>query len=366
MKYFIVVGEKSGDTHAANLCRSIFELDANAKITGWGGENMQKSGVNILKNYKDLAFMGFWEVIKNLPSILGFLRLIKKQIIDFKPDIIILVDYAGFNLRIAKWAKIYGFKTAYYIAPKAWAWNANRAFKIKKFVDLLLVIFPFEKTFFEKYNINTEYVGNPILDEIAGFKKNENFKADNNLNNLPIIALLPGSRVQEINLMLNQMSSLSTDFQNYQWVIAGVSHLDKEIYKNCPENFKIIYNQTYDLLSYATAAIVTSGTATLETALFGVPQVVVYKTSNITYLIAKKLVNLPFISLVNLVAEKEVVKELIQNDYHLENLKIEFLKVTEDTNFINKQLVNYRDLKIKIGNAGASKKAAQSIIKILN
>lgn len=364
MKYFIVAGEKSGDMHAANLCLELAKSQPDTEMTGWGGENMEGAGVKILKNYRELAFMGFWEVIKNLPTILGFLRLAKKQIQDFNPDVVILVDYAGFNLKLAKWAKNQGFKVVYYIAPKAWAWRASRAEAIKKYVDLLLVIFPFEKVFFEKYGINTQFVGNPLFDEIAKFKANPAFKKEHGLRDKPIVALLPGSRKQEIESMLQLMANLTKEYTDIQWVVAGISSFDIEFYTVHGGDFRIVFDQTYDLLSVVTAAIVTSGTATLETALFKVPQVVVYKTSNFSYQIAKRLVQIKYISLVNLVAQKEVVKELIQDEYSLENTKKELEKVLFDNKFRDNQLIEYKGIIETLGTSKASENAALEILKL--
>jgi lipid-A-disaccharide synthase len=364
MKYFIITGEKSGDMHAANLCKALYDLDKNAEICGWGGENLQASGVKILKNYNELAFMGFWEVIKNLKKILGFLSLVKKQIAVFKPDVIIFVDYAGFNLRVAKWAKNSKCKTAFYIAPKAWAWQKSRVFSIKKYIDELLVIFPFEKSFFEQYGINTTFVGNPLFDEIKNFKQNINFKAEYDFDNRPIIALLPGSRKQEVSNMLALMLEIHEEYNNYRFVVCGVSSLSSDCYELVKDKISVIYDKTYDVLSIAKAAIVTSGTATLETALFEVPQVVVYKTSNFSYQIAKRLIDIKYISLVNLVSEKEVVKELIQGEYNLATLKDSLNNILENNNYKINQLNDYKALKENLGGTGASLKAANQIFKL--
>lgn len=364
MKYFIVAGEKSGDMHAANLCLELAKSSPNAEMMGWGGEKMEAAGVKILKNYQELAFMGFWEVIKNLPTILGFLKLAKKQIKELNPDVLILVDYAGFNLKIAKWAKNHGFKVVYYIAPKAWAWRASRAETIKKYVDLLLVIFPFEKAFFEKYGINTRFVGNPLFDEIGKFETNPNFKKENGLTDKPIVALLPGSRKQEIESMQQLMANLTKEYADIQWVVAGISSFDFGFYEVHGGDFKVVFDQTYNLLSVADAAIVTSGTATLETALFKVPQVVVYKTSNFSYQIAKRLVQIKYISLVNLVAQKEVVKELIQEEYSLENTKNELEKLLFDNKIRDKQLIEYDGIIKTLGVVKASENAALEILKL--
>lgn len=364
MKYFIVAGEKSGDMHAANLCLELAKLRPNAEMTGWGGEKMESAGVKILKNYRELAFMGFWEVIKNLATISGFFKLAKKQIQDFNPDVVILVDYAGFNLRLAKWAKKEGFKVIYYIAPKAWAWRASRAVTIKKYVDLLLVIFPFEKAFFEKYGINTRFVGNPLFDEIAKFEVNKGFKKENGLTDKSIVALLPGSRKQEIENMLGLMSSLTKEYADIQWVVAGISNFDTGFYTMHGGDFKVVFDQTYNLLEVADAAIVTSGTATLETALFKVPQVVVYKTSNFSYQIAKRLVKIKYISLVNLVAQKQVVKELVQDEFSLKNTKNELEKLIFDNKCRDKQLMEYNGIIETLGTTKASENAALEILKL--
>lgn len=362
MRYFIVSGEKSGDMHAANLVKSILSQDSDAEIVGWGGEAMEAAGAKILKNYRDLAFMGFWEVIKNLPTILGFLKEIKVQISDFQPDVLVFVDYAGFNLKVAKWAKTQNLKTAFYIAPKAWAWQKNRVYTIKKYIDELLVIFPFEKAFFGNFGISTTYVGNPLLDQMSGFEANPDFLKDQNLGQKPIIALLPGSRSQEVKNMLGLMQTLAETKKEFDWVVAGVSSLPEDLYAF--ENLKVVKDQTYDLLKNAAAAIVTSGTATLETALMEVPQVVVYKTSVFSYWIAKSVVNIPYISLVNLIGEKEIVKELIQGDYNLEKVEFELNKLLPGNNLREKQLTDYSVLKSTIGEKGASDKAAAVILKL--
>lgn len=362
MKYFIVSGEKSGDMHAANLVREIKFNDNNAVFEAWGGSHMAAEGVKVLKNYEELAIMGFWEVLKNIFKIRGFFKEAKQQITDFQPDLLILVDYAGFNLRLAAWAKANNFKIVYYIAPKAWAWQKNRAFKLKKYVDMLLVILPFEKKFFESYNINTAYVGNPLLDEIESKRGNQEIKLESGKK---IIALLPGSRKQEIENMLRIMHALAKDFAEYKFIVAGVSTLPVELYENLPENVSIVYDKTYALLENSYAAIVTSGTATLETALFNVPQVVVYKTSWLTYFIASLLVKIKYISLVNLIVNDEIVKELIQKAFNVVNLSHELKKITQDHNFREQNLVNYRKLRALVGSEGASKNAAKEISEFL-
>lgn len=371
MKYFIIAGERSGDLHGSNLIKAIKKADNHAggvpsEIQAWGGDYMQEAGAEIKKHYRDLAFMGFLEVLKNLPKILGFIGECKKNIEEFQPDAIILIDYAGFNMRIAKWAKKQGYKVFYYISPKVWAWNQSRAWSLKKNLDRLFVIFPFEVEFFKKYNFEVEFVGNPLFDAIAAFKPAADFLKRNNLSEKKIIALLPGSRKQEVEQMLNLMVKIQTKFPDYQFIIAGVGNLSLDFYKPfLNENIKLSIDQTYDLLSHSTAALVTSGTATLETALFGVPQVVCYKTSNISYQIAKHLIKVPYISLVNLVAQKEVVKELIQDELDTENLVKELDKIINSQSFRNQQILDYQQVKESLGEVGASEKTGRRIVEIL-
>ncbi len=364
MKYFIVVGEKSGDLHGGNLARSIFKNDPSAIIQGWGGENMESKGVKILKNYSELAFMGFWEVIKNIFTILGFFKLAKKQILEFQPDVLVLIDYAGFNLRLAKWANSHNIKIAYYIAPKAWAWQESRAYKLKKYVNKLLVIFPFEQQFFKKYSINTTFVGNPLFDAIQNFSPDIDFLKNNNLTEKPIIALLPGSRKQEVKYMLGQMNEISEKFPDYNFIVAGVSNLDKGLYEGFGSNIKVIFDETYNILINAKAAIVTSGTATLETALFKVPQVVVYKTSWFSYFIASLVIKIPYISLVNLVAQKEVVKELIQSNYNVSTLSLELKAIVENDDIRERMQIDYENIQNSLGTVGASVAASKEIIQL--
>jgi lipid-A-disaccharide synthase len=366
MKYFIIAGERSGDLHGSNLVKAIKKSDNQAIIKAWGGDYMQEAGAEITKHYRDLAFMGFLEVLKNLPTILGFIGECKKTIEGFQPDAIILIDYAGFNIRIAKWAKKKGFKVFYYISPKVWAWNQSRAWSLKKNLDRLFVIFPFEVEFFKKYDFDVEFVGNPLFDAIDNFEPSTDFLQRNNLSDKKIIALLPGSRKQEVEKMLKLMVDIQMKFSDYQFVIAGVSNLPVEFYQPfLNENIKLVTDQTYDLLSQSTAALVTSGTATLETALFEIPQVVCYKTSGLSYKIAKLVIKVPYISLVNLVAQKEVVKELIQDELTMENLTIELNKILNDTNLRNKQMNDYKQVKESLGDIGASEKTGRRIVEIL-
>ena len=364
MKYYIIAGEASGDLHASNLMKALKSKDPKADFRFWGGDLMQSVGGTLVKHYKDLAFMGFVEILKNLPTILGNVKFCKQDISQFQPDVVIFIDYSGFNLRIAKWAKTEGFKTNYYISPQVWASRAKRVFDIKRDIDAMYVILPFEEAFYKKYDYKVNFVGHPLIDAIQNREviAPADFKKQFGLNEKPIIALLPGSRKQEITKMLSVMLSLVNEFKDYQFVIAGAPSQDYEFYQTFiqNENVHFVNNKTYDLLSVSTAALVTSGTATLETALFKVPQVVCYKGSAISYQIAKRIITLKFISLVNLIMDKEVVKELIQDDFTTENLKAELSKILDD-----KQrailLENYNALEQKLGGVGASEKAANSI-----
>lgn len=365
MKFFIVAGEKSGDLHAGNLAKALKFQHPQLEILGWGGEYMEAAGVKILQNYEELAFMGFVEVLKNLSKIKGFMNLAKQQIEETNPDALVLVDYAGFNLRLAKWAKSKGKKVIYYIAPKAWAWNKSRAKKLQKYTDLVLGIFPFEVGFFKNYDVNIKYVGNPLFDEIRNYEPNPELIRQLKANGKPVVALLPGSRRQEIEAMMGIMAGLSEELSSFHWVLAGVSNFSDGFYKNFGGNFTLVKSATYDVLSAADAAVVTSGTATLETALFGVPEVVVYKTSAVTYTIAKALVEIKYISLVNLVADKPVVKELIQGEYSAENTKSELLKILNDKDYKLAQLENYKELREKLGTKEASSEAASEILNYI-
>jgi lipid-A-disaccharide synthase len=367
MKYYIIAGEASGDLHGSNLMKSMFEKDPSSEIRFWGGDLMQQTGGTLVKHYKDLSFMGFAEVIMNIGTILKNISFCKSDILKFKPDALILIDYPGFNMRIAKFAKKQGIKVHYYISPQIWAWKENRIHKIKRDVDKMYVILPFEKEFYEeKHHFPVHFVGHPLIDAIANRTqvKEKDFREKFQLSNKPIIALLPGSRKQEIKKLLAVMLKMADKFTDYQFVIAGAPSQDFEFYKPFikKENVQFISNKTYDLLSVSYAAVVTSGTATLETALFKVPEIVCYKTSWISYQIGKRLVDLKFISLVNLIMNKEVVKELIQDDFNEKNLEKELHKIL---NLKNRQAIflDYFELEKKLGGKGASKKVAELIIK---
>lgn len=368
MKYYIIAGEASGDLHGSNLMKALLKEDVNADIRFWGGDLMQTAGGILVKHYKERAFMGFLEVIINLNKIFKLISFCKNDIKKFNPDVIIFIDNSGFNLRIAKWAKQQNFKTHYYISPQVWASRAGRVKAIKHDVDAMYVILPFVEDFYKKYDYKVVFVGHPLIDAIADRKQVDEFefRASHELNDKPIIALLPGSRKQEIKKMLSVMLSLVNDFKDYQFVIAGAPSQDYEFYKSFIKtpNIRFVANKTYDLLSVSTAALVTSGTATLETALFKVPQVVCYKGSAISYQIAKRIITLKFISLVNLVMDKEVVTELIQNDFNSKRLKKELERILDKYERA-KLFLDYYDLEKALGGKGASKKTAHLIFNAI-
>jgi lipid-A-disaccharide synthase len=365
-KIYIISGERSGDLHASNLVLALRELDSSLSFRGMGGSFSSQAGVQLAVDYAEVALMGFLEVVLGFRKVLKYLRLIKEDIISFKPQAIILVDYGGFNMKIAAFAKAQGIPVHYYIPPKVWAWNQKRAIKLKAITDHIYSILPFEPTFFEKFELDVTYVGNPLRDEIKKFTPHEFFFQKNELSYQPIIALLPGSRKQELEAMLEQLVELVKEFSQFQFVIAGVENLDSNLYiaaKNA--GIRVVFNQTYDLLTHAVAAIVTSGTATLETALFRVPQVVVYRTSPISYTIAKRLIRVPFISLVNLIADKEVVKELIQNDFTLKNLRVELTKILSNQLAKGAIFQGYDLIEERLGEDRASENTARLILDTL-
>lgn len=369
MKYYIIAGEASGDLHGANLMKGLYKEDPTAEIRFWGGDLMQNVGGTLVKHYRDLAFMGFVEVLFHLKTILNNIKICKNDISEFQPDVLIFIDYPGFNLRIAKWAKPLGFKTHYYISPQIWAWKENRITEIKRDVDKMYVILPFEKDFYEKkHHFPVEFVGHPLIDAIQNHPAVEAsvFRKENKLNEKPIIAILPGSRKQEITKMLSVMLSVVNDFPDYQFVIAGAPSQDFSFYEGfiTNENIKFVSNKTYNLLQNATAALVTSGTATLETALFKVPEVVCYKGSWISYQIAKRIITLKYISLVNLIMDEEVVTELIQDDCNKKRIFEELKKIT-DPIYRKNLLEKYDVLEQKLGGIGASENTARLIVEDL-
>lgn len=356
MNLYIVTGEPSGDLHAANLVHELKIYHSSLKIRAWGGDRLIAEGVQLAKHIKDTAFMGFWDVLKNLRAIQSNLDFCKEDILAFKPDAIILVDYPGFNLKIAQFAKQHAIKVFYYISPKVWAWNKSRVSKIKKYIDELLVIFPFEVDFYQKNGVKVTYVGNPLLDEIAKGNFTLTYQSEK-----PVIALLPGSRKQEIEVMLPEMLKVVNAYPNHQFIVAATKTFSKEYYQSFlqEKNVEFVFDETYALLSNAVAAIVTSGTASLEVALFKVPQVVCYKTNWLTYILAKNLINIKYLSLVNILMDKLVVKELIQADFNKINIK------KEVDILLNKQdsiLTDYKELRNLLNKKGASKNAAEFIL----
>lgn len=375
MQYYIIAGEASGDLHGSNLIKELKVLDNAASIRCWGGDKMEAAGATLVKHYKDLAFMGFIEVIKNLRTIFKNLDYCKNDILAFKPAALILIDYPGFNLRIAEWAKQQGIKVIYYISPQVWAWKESRVKGIKKSVDKMLVILPFEKEFYKKWQYQVEYVGHPLVQVIDEF--NEQYLSNANVykaasfpnRGINLVALLPGSRKQEILKKLPIMLQVAKDFPTYHFVVAKAPGLEENFYNEllAPyKNVSSVINKTYELLSLAKAALVTSGTATLETALFNVPEVVCYKGSPVSFQIAKWLIKIKYICLVNLIMDKEVVKELIQDELTVNNLKIELNTILFDVNKQQQLTKDYADLKTLLSKGGnASANAAKSIYSFL-
>jgi len=363
-KIFVIAGEPSGDLHASNLVKEIKHLNPSIEIKGWGGELMSNQGVEIKNDLKNLSFMGFFEVLMNLRKIRDNFKLCKQQLLEFKPDVIVFVDYPGFNLRMAKWAKNKGFKIIYYISPQIWAWKESRIKSIKANVDRMYCILPFEKEFYAKHNYAAQYLGHPLMDEIARFNEqsdNPNFK-----KNKPIISILPGSREQEVDRKLGLMLKAVSKYKDFDCYVACAPNLDLSFFKAYKEEYNNVYfvsGKTYQLLLESDFAIVTSGTATLETSLFRVPQVVCYKSSYISYLIAKMVVDIKYISLVNLILNKEVVKELIQNEANVTNIQKELDLLINDTDYRNDMLNGYDELIMKIGQEGCSKKIAHDLLE---
>jgi lipid-A-disaccharide synthase len=362
MKYYIIAGEASGDLHGANLINALRTLDADAEIRCWGGDLMQAAGATLVKHYRELAFMGFLEVLKNLGTILGNISFCKKDIAAFAPDVVVMIDYPGFNMRIAKWAKQKGLKVVYYVSPQIWAWKQNRGYELKRDVNRMLCILPFEVDFYKKFTWDVDFVGHPLLDAIA--QRTQPKPLPDVPTHKPIVALLPGSRSQEISVMLPVFIAVAKKFPQFTFVIAGAPSRDAAFYQPYlhQTNVKLVLGQTYDLLQQARAALVTSGTATLETALFGVPEVVCYKGSAFSYAIAKRLVRVKYISLVNLVMDREVVKELIQNEFNVANVSRELERLmTPDYRSIVE--ADYTTLKQKLGGTGASANAAKIVFE---
>jgi lipid-A-disaccharide synthase len=373
MRFYVIAGEASGDLHASNLIKAIKAQAPEASFRAWGGDLMQEAGAEIVKHYRDLAFMGFAEVIMNLRTILKNINYCKKDILHYKPDAVILVDYPGFNLRIADFLKEHGIKVYYYISPQVWAWKKNRVHKIKRTVDKMFVILPFEKDFYEEFDYSVDYVGHPLLDAIQKRSSSkqvlDDLRKELGLNEKPVVAILPGSRKQEIAKMLPIMLKQSNEFKSYQFAIAVAPSFDLSFFDPYIAQFpevKLVKNRTYDLLELAHAAMVTSGTATLEAALFRVPEVVCYKGNPISYHIAKKIVDIKYISLVNLIMDQEVVKELIQSELNHKLLKAELGKLLAPTKEREEMLHTFDLLIGKLGGGGASKKTAELILADLN
>ena len=367
MKYYIISGEASGDLHGSNLIKELNKLDSEIDVRFWGGDLMQEAGGTLVKHYKELAFMGFTQVLMNIRTIFKNITFCKQDILDYKPDVLILIDYPGFNLRIAEFAKQNNIKVFYYISPQIWAWKQSRVHKIKKFVDEMFVILPFEQEFYKKFDVEVDFVGHPLLDAIEQNMEipfnEEDFRKQHNLSDKPIVSLLAGSRKQEVSAKLPVMLSVVKHFPDYQFILAGAPSLGKEYYNTFLQNtdVNLILNKTYDLLKISDAALVTSGTATLETSLFEVPEVVCYRTNEIQYRLAKNLVKIKYISLVNLIMDDEIIKELIQHDLTENNLKQELNKLLFDTEYKSSLKSNYKKLKEKLGGVGASKRVAALI-----
>lgn len=368
MKFYLIAGERSGDLHGSNLIKQIKLREPKATFRGFGGDYMREAGMKEVVHYRELAFMGFAEVAANLNTISKRIKQCKSDILQYKPDAIILIDYAGFNMRIAKFAKQHDLKVFWYISPKVWAWNQGRALKLKAIVDRMFVILPFEKDFFKKFDWNVDYVGNPVLDAIKAHQPAADFRKKHDLSaTSAIVALLPGSRQQELKKIIPLMAKVSAKIPDVQFVVATVGNLKQELYGELKKlsNVKFAQDAAYDLLTIADAAIVTSGTATLETALFRVPQVVVYKTSGLTYCIARLIINVRFISLVNLVADKEVVKEMIQREASVERVSAELKHIMRDESYRTKMLNAYDNIIRILDTGSASENTARLMLEYL-
>lgn len=368
MKFYLIAGERSGDLHGGNLIRQLQQRESNARFRGFGGDYMREAGMEEVVHYRELAFMGFAEVLANLRTISKKIDQCKADILGFKPDVIILIDYAGFNMRIAKFAHKHGIKVFWYISPKVWAWNQSRALKLKANVDRMFAILPFEKQFFKRFDWDIDYVGNPVLDAIKSHQTKVDFRVSLHLESQKkVVALLPGSRHQELKKIIPLMAGVASEMPEAQFVAAAVSNLDKSLYQGLSKlsNVRFVKDAAYDLLSVADAAVVTSGTATLETALFRVPEVVVYKTSNLSYRIAKLLIKVRFISLVNLIADRQVVKELIQHDASVESVSHELNRILNDNAYRERMLHDYDEIIRILDTGSASENTARLMLQYL-
>ena len=371
MKYYIISGEASGDLHGSNLMKAIYRHDPQAEVRFWGGDLMQSVGGTMVKHIRDLAIMGIVEVVAHLRTVLANIRLCKQDILAYNPDAVIFIDYPGFNLRIAKFTHSHDFKNFYYISPQVWAWKKGRIKTMRRVLDKMFVILPFEKPFYDKCGVeNVEYVGHPLLDAVADFNEGhtaDEFRRQHNLDGRPIIALMPGSRKMELRKMMPTMAALASRHPEYNFVIAGMTLLGDSFYKPflTSENVTLVYNQTYLLLQSAFAGVITSGTATLEAALFHLPQVVCYRANALTVAFAKRFAKVEYISLVNLIANKPVVRELIQEDLNKNTLETEFSKITKDKNNRMTMVAEYENIEKMLGSQGVSDKAVLSILKTL-
>lgn len=364
MKIFIIAGEASGDMHGGNLARALRKDRPDIELQGWGGELMEASGVEVVKHYRELAFMGFVEVVANLRTISKNFKLCKAQIDEFQPDAVVLIDYPGFNLRMAEYIKAKGIKVLYYISPQVWAWKESRVKKIKRFVDRMFVILPFEKDFYKKHDFEVDFVGHPLLD-VTEKAATGDFRQKHSLGDQKIIALVPGSRQQEIRHMLPIMASCASQFPDYQFVIGGVKHVPSNLYDQLAPGIPVIVGDTYPLFRTAEAGLVTSGTATLEAGLHNMPQVVCYKGGAVSYYIARTLVKIKYISLVNLIMDREVVTELIQGKLTSKSATAELMAILKDDRM--QELKNdYTALREKLGGPGASERTAKAMLKILD
>ncbi|MEM9919942.1 MAG: lipid-A-disaccharide synthase [Bacteroidota bacterium] len=367
MKYYIIAGEASGDLHGAALVKGLRQVDAAANIRCWGGDKMEAAGAVLVRHYQKMAFMGFLEVVKNIGPIRRNFIDAKADILQFQPDVLILIDYPGFNLRMAKWAKKQQLKVFYYISPQIWAWNTGRVRIVKQFIDRMFVILPFEKAFYAKHQVEVDFLGHPLMDVIPRFEGQKDFCKHHHLDERPLVALLPGSRQQEIRLMLPTMLQLIDRYPDFQFAIAAAPSIPLSFYKSlCKgQTVPLIQGNTYDLLQQADSALVTSGTATLEAALFGTPQIVCYKGNPISYLLARQLIKVDYISLVNLILNRPLVTELIQNDFHLPRLTAEFDRL-QSPNFRQTLASGYAELRNGLGEAGAGKRAAEQMFLLLS
>lgn len=368
MRYYIIAGERSGDLHGSNLVKAIRKHDPDAVFRGLGGEYLQRAGVELFVHYAEFAVMGFVEVLINIVKISGYLRKCGRDIVEFKADVIILIDYAGFNRQMARFGKKRNIKVFYYISPKVWAWNQNRAWQLKKTVDRMFVILPFEKEFFKKFDWNVDYVGNPVLDAVKSHEPDVNFVSRHGFDRShPLIALLPGSRKQEVQRIIGLMREVAMRFPEMQFGVATVNNLDSSLYAplaNCP-NVKLVEEDTYNLLLHSHAALVTSGTATLETALFKVPQIVVYKAAELTIALVKLVIRVKHISLVNLIADKQVVRELIQGNADIDTVGEELKHLVADSQYRRQMLSDYDSIVEKLDTGSASENTAMLMVKYL-